>query len=290
MKTKLLILMSMVLLSTVSLISCKENVETFPEKKLSEPPIPETFTEKRLYEPPFSPGAPGFPTGDGGDGTGRSGSGGGGGGTSGGSSVPTGIYTVVSYDIKVGVLPPCIKFPVIDILKKIRNIDSNLDGVLTKFSNNGNTFNYSIRKTNSLNMSNLYAQSPNTPAFTGLTTNGDWVTYLNEDILTGSSQEYIGSVLLHEIYHIKVFQDGHQNDYGKQSYYFTSNYITNIKDDLLQLYGTQFFDSNAALGLALGGVTDGGSTSIYGMTLQQVRNTVSSYQTNDKGTTKCGAD
>ena len=271
MKTKLLILMSLLLFGMGLLISCKEDINK--------------FTEKRLYEPPISPGTPGFPTGGGGDGTGSGGSSGGGGGS--GSSTPSSIYTVESYNIKVAVMPPCIKSPVVDILNKIRNIDSNLDGVLTKFSNNGNTFNYSIRKTNSANMSNLYAQSPNTPAFTALTTNGDWITYLNEDQLTGSSQEYIGSVILHEIYHIKIFQDGHPDDYGKHSYYFSNDYVTNIKNDLIQLYGTDKFDSSDALGLALGGVTDGGNVSIYGKTIQQVRNIVGLYQTNEKGTTKC---
>lgn len=283
MKTKLFILMSLLLIGSVLFVSCKESLDKTPESEvvIIKPTL--DYSEVRMYEPPLSPGAPGFPTGGGGDGTGNGGGGGGGGG----GSTPESIYTTGNYDVSVGALPPCVKLAILDILNRIRDIDSNLDAVLTKFNNNGRTFNYSVRKTNSSNMSSIYGQSPNTPAFTGLTTNGDWITYLNEDIVSNSSQEFIASVFLHEIYHIKLYIDGNQSNFMNHSLYFSKDYVTNIKDDLVQLYGSSSFDSQAALGLALGGVTNGGSPSAYNMTLQDVRNIVGWYQTNDKGTTKC---
>jgi len=292
MKKNFLILMSAILIGTVLLISCKDSLDVNPSnasglKHSNDRTISiiskgseNNFVGKRDWQPTDNE-PPYFPT-DGGAGGGGSGIGGGGGG----GSVPPSITTIANYNIKVTALPPCMNAPVLDVLAKIGNIDSNLGTVLTKFANNNNTYNYSIRTTTAQNMSNIYRQSSNTPAITGKTADGSFITYLNADILTSSSQEFIASVLIHEIYHIKISQDGH-GDYDNHGYYFSNNYVTNIKDDLVQLYGSSSFDSKVALALALGGVTDGGNPSTYNMTLQEVVNTVNSYQANTKGTTKC---
>jgi hypothetical protein len=294
MKTKLLILMSMVLLSTVSLISCKESLEgEFGKKtysktsKLYEAP-PKSFVnelrgktqEEKGWEIVYDPGDIREINPNGHDDTGSGGGGGGGGG----GGTPVGLnITVANFNIKIRVLPPCVKAPVIDLLNKIGNYDSVLDDILKKFNNNNNTFNYTITQTTGDDM--IKAGLKEAPACTRKNSDGSgWVTILNKDFLEYASQEYIISVLLHEMYHIKSEQEGHV-DFANEKYFFTSNYIDRIKDDLKLIYN---LDDETAKALALAGAAGGGNpVTAYGITVQKIVQISEQYQSAAKGTKKC---
>lgn len=263
--------MSMVLLGTVSLISCKE-------------PLENDLVGKRDYDQSYDPGPIREINPNGHDD--NTGGGGGGSGGSSGGYTSSGFYIVANFNIKVSpTLPPCVKAPVLDVLARIGSADETLRNILQQFSNNGNTFNLVIRTTTSQLMINDNLQAA--PAATRKSADGSaWVMILNKDILDGASQEYIAAVLLHELYHIKSEQDGHL-DYNHHKYYFSSGYIDNIKQALLSLYGSDTFVEKDAKALALSGVAGGGSTQPYGITVQEILEIEGKFKSTEKGTSRC---
>lgn len=265
MKTKLLILMSVLLFGTGLLIGCKDAIET-------------SFTEKRV-EPQYDPG-PIATVGKGADEEGGSRPGGGGGG---GGGTPPNIIVEANFDIKLRALPPCVKGPVLDILAHMGQIDPILKTLLQKFQNNGGTLNYVIRSTTTQGM--ISQGLKDAPAVTRKASDGTgWVTDLNRDYLENSSEQFIASVLLHEIYHIKSEQDGNI-DYQSHIHYFTSNYLDNIKSAFTNYYG---LNERTAKALALNGASGGGDpVQKYNLTISDINSECLPYSNGDKGNTKC---
>jgi hypothetical protein len=259
MKKKMLIIVA-IATSVMGIFSCKHEIEGLREDYTFDD---WTFPAEQTW---FPGGGSGIEVG--------------GGGGAGGSA----SGEVIIADIKVNGVPPCMKFPIVNVLKKLVNVDPALYDAIKVYSNNGGVNNLTITSATSAEMIAETGQ-----ASFGVTrelANGQgWKIQLNFNYMKNSTEQFIGAALIHELYHIKSKKDGH-TDYDNHVYYYSSNYLDSMISDLRTLYGISDLDAKA---LAIASVPPAAGDAFvrYNMSTIYAITIADKYLKTTKGSTKC---